>query len=703
LIKLNSEVAGVLLGLLNNPQKATLKKDLLERVMTECIVPLVLPEYLLFDEPTLPFEYNKASGLAKIFDDYAPGCTTGKKQYKRDNAASATKILNRSSTSYKNKFTELSDMRASLLSQNVSSGNLINRLKFALSELSKLKGAEIDTVRAGLSGKYASVAKAATRFGSSRPRYQGTPSTSPTSKKLLDFFNYQAQDWTIIQASNHEHVQVLENNAGGHDFIMTDPHGHAAFIVDEIARLNAGDRLFICGDLTDRGPDNLKIIDALMAAKDKEIYCVRGNHEDLVLDVLNHRSACSGMMGDMGDELKQWEEIVDESPYPLTADSSRRLLNFVDAQHADSKALTPAEKRLQIKFWDSAALLLQNGGGWVFKLTPEESKRVHAYMSKLPYVIHVGGEFNIVHAAMPSYEDLLVALESGFVKKQREEITWGRPDGDPSSGDIIANPITSRTQIVTYSGHNSFKGDDDFYQLTNSINADFGTYSSEAMIVVDHTEHTVSIRCLTGAAKRRLDTNHEDIFTCLTQIIGSFVDIWNKTSPGAEIAKNSYLDIAVIETPAAEEEIDEAEVDSELKESDTSAAYSKQKPAPRIGMLGRATSDTALLGRLSDLNNFGEATDGDDLISQDMAKHVSEEVQSRCRMPSTFRRTLSESSINQTATTRGGVLQGMRWESIKANFFSSPSRNSSLAESVAVGSSVDGKAGAVLNRMVRPR
>ena len=52
--------------------------------------------------------------------------------------------------------------------------------------------------------------------------------------------------------------------------------------------LKKSDKLIILGDIIDRGPDNKGVIDTILLLKehDFDVKCLKGNHEELLLDAL---------------------------------------------------------------------------------------------------------------------------------------------------------------------------------------------------------------------------------------------------------------------------------------------------------------------------------------------------------------------------------------------------------------------------------
>lgn len=74
-------------------------------------------------------------------------------------------------------------------------------------------------------------------------------------------------------------------------FIVSDIHGHIKQFEELLTYWNQEDTLVILGDLIDRGPDSLKVIEKVIELKqtyeDKVIF-VKGNHEEMLLNFLNN-------------------------------------------------------------------------------------------------------------------------------------------------------------------------------------------------------------------------------------------------------------------------------------------------------------------------------------------------------------------------------------------------------------------------------
>lgn len=164
-------------------------------------------------------------------------------------------------------------------------------------------------------------------------------------------------------------VKHLPANTSGRDFVMGDLHGCRALADQLLQEVNfnpAVDRLFLVGDLADRGPDSIGCLNLL-----RESWChsVMGNHEELL----------------MGGT---WCETHPGTPFPN--------LFFADNQE------------------NIEGCLMLNGGMWVvdhFPMTDELFDLID-HVAQLPQIIVVGegdSRFNIVHAELPmDYTDKVI-------------------------------------------------------------------------------------------------------------------------------------------------------------------------------------------------------------------------------------------------------------------------------------------------------
>lgn len=79
-------------------------------------------------------------------------------------------------------------------------------------------------------------------------------------------------------------------------FIVSDIHGFYSIFYKELKAKgfdinNENHYLIICGDVFDRGPDAVKLLNYLLKIPEERLILVRGNHEDLLENCLNQLEA----------------------------------------------------------------------------------------------------------------------------------------------------------------------------------------------------------------------------------------------------------------------------------------------------------------------------------------------------------------------------------------------------------------------------
>lgn len=70
------------------------------------------------------------------------------------------------------------------------------------------------------------------------------------------------------------------------NYVISDIHGHLELFKKMLGKINfqSEDKLYILGDMVDRGSEPIKVVQYIM--KQSNMYVIQGNHENLMLDVL---------------------------------------------------------------------------------------------------------------------------------------------------------------------------------------------------------------------------------------------------------------------------------------------------------------------------------------------------------------------------------------------------------------------------------
>ncbi|WP_053162206.1 metallophosphoesterase [Pseudomonas brassicacearum] len=82
-------------------------------------------------------------------------------------------------------------------------------------------------------------------------------------------------------------TKSFSSNKEGRDFVVGDIHGHFKFLTMALDKLDFNtelDRIFSVGDLIDRGPDSIDVLNWL---EKPWFHAVRGNHEQMLIDCIS--------------------------------------------------------------------------------------------------------------------------------------------------------------------------------------------------------------------------------------------------------------------------------------------------------------------------------------------------------------------------------------------------------------------------------
>lgn len=131
-------------------------------------------------------------------------------------------------------------------------------------------------------------------------------------------------------------IKHFERNSRGRDLIIGDIHGH--FAKAYAALLNVGfdpevDRVFSVGDLVDRGPESVNVLDWLAKPW---FHAVRGNHEQMCIEQVDeymHMVNGGGwFIGLTPYEKREYIEAFFALPFAMTIDTDEGRVGVV---HAD--------------------------------------------------------------------------------------------------------------------------------------------------------------------------------------------------------------------------------------------------------------------------------------------------------------------------------------------------------------------------------
>lgn len=118
-------------------------------------------------------------------------------------------------------------------------------------------------------------------------------------------------------------------------FAISDIHGCADTfqkLLKQI-RLQKEDELFLLGDYIDRGPDSKGVLDHIFALQDSgyAVHCLRGNHEQLLLNVLSDSSYWDNFMRSGGmHTLRSFSVSTPEAIEPVYLNFIQTLPHYLE-------------------------------------------------------------------------------------------------------------------------------------------------------------------------------------------------------------------------------------------------------------------------------------------------------------------------------------------------------------------------------------
>lgn len=129
-------------------------------------------------------------------------------------------------------------------------------------------------------------------------------------------------------------------NEIGRDYVVGDLHGCFTKLQDKLTKIgfdDTKDRLFSVGDLVDRGPES---VEAVKWLNKPWFHAVRGNHEQMLIDVVNGTYDPYGYIQNGGKwffdltELEQqnFAYLFDDLPITIEIETKAGLVGIIHAE-----------------------------------------------------------------------------------------------------------------------------------------------------------------------------------------------------------------------------------------------------------------------------------------------------------------------------------------------------------------------------------
>jgi serine/threonine protein phosphatase 1 len=207
-------------------------------------------------------------------------------------------------------------------------------------------------------------------------------------------------------------VKRLPANAVGRDFVVGDLHGSISMLelaLKQVEFNEEKDRLFLVGDLADRGEDSMACLRLL---NNPWVHSVMGNHEEMLLGAVFQ-------------------------------------LFWPDQEMPDF-------------FMGGRGLFRINGGQWADEyLTddmPDEFFELFKKVAQLPHILVVGEDenrFNVVHAELPDVftDETIDSLDADVSLYEADGLTYFRWTRNLFNGGYVCNGGMREGLSKTYTGH----------------------------------------------------------------------------------------------------------------------------------------------------------------------------------------------------------------------------------------------------------
>lgn len=339
-------------------------------------------------------------------------------------------------------------------------------------------------------------------------------------------------------------IQQLPKNTVGNDYIIGDVHGSSAF-EKVLALLTKNDRLFIVGDLFDRGDLSPRIIFLIQDINKKMgqqvIFVVRGNHEDdflATLEFLNNGKPNYKDQKGLFQGLRQlvrylynggtwifpgsklFIDTVLKSKYTSLKSEYTSIVENIDELENINENINKNDTNLFKAHW-----LLKDLMRDIPTLNYGLLNLMREYIENLPYVLAVGDfldwdRFVVVHADCYLLDQTLFIDYAGMENlsaRAKKYFTHARDCADPEVPMIEdhTHPRNDGKQAVMYTGHTPRVDEHEILPFVNRavsrVCLDVAAYALDQFLVVNHTKHTAQIVSVDGKVHKFLEQGRREI------------------------------------------------------------------------------------------------------------------------------------------------------------------------------------------------
>lgn len=170
-----------------------------------------------------------------------------------------------------------------------------------------------------------------------------------------------------MDSSYNTVFQSFPANKDGRDFVCGDVHGQWAQLQQALNRIafdTQHDRLFVLGDLVDRGEQSREVFTLL---EEPWFFSIRGNHEQLMFDAMEKQLPQDvGMWSEQGGNtwVKSPNELLSEVSFMTLVNQQREVMPWaIELALKDGRKIGLVHAEVSIPQWDIFAAQLQTKEG----------------------------------------------------------------------------------------------------------------------------------------------------------------------------------------------------------------------------------------------------------------------------------------------------------------------------------------------------
>ncbi len=342
-------------------------------------------------------------------------------------------------------------------------------------------------------------------------------------------------------------ICIAQANVVGNDYVVGDIHGNLNVLIEAHKDLKSDDRLIIVGDLTDRGENNLGVIQYIVNNKAAPIIVLQGNHEDMCIETVMALESIAHVVVEAANknslplkEMGIYFKLDDEIVPPNAGDTiSQRIVKY--ANHlCEVFSAKMTDEFLSIVNHG----VRNNGGMWLIKLFFEEldsglitlnndsnhsvsySKNskiemIYNYLITCPFIFTAEGSSNripfmVAHSDIPLADnDERLTRGGNLTDVEKHQAIWDKQQAD---GKMPHNK-RCEDSVLLIVGHQpvAFPHVRSVREESNTVNIDWAAYCSGQLLRVNVSTNTVEVFTYNANTYERLGEQKELIAQHLTK------------------------------------------------------------------------------------------------------------------------------------------------------------------------------------------